>query len=92
MVKLSENTFVRFALLGLINTAVGATIMFTFYNLLHLSYWFSSAANYLVGGILNYILNMRYTFHYEGSRAKSIARFALNILVCYLIAYGLANP
>ena len=35
---------------------------------------------------------MHFTFHYQGTDWRSITKFALNIVVCYLIAYSLALP
>ena len=40
-------TFWKF-MVGVINTLVGTGVMFAAYNLLHLSYWVSSASNYVV--------------------------------------------
>ncbi len=92
MAKLFDRTFLRFALVGVVNTAFGYAIMFTFYNLLHLSYWVSSACNYLFGSILSYALNKRFTFRDQSRGWKPVLRFAVNIAACYLIAYGAARP
>ena len=40
-------TFWKFVLVGIVNTLVGTGVMFAAYNLLHLSYWVSSASNYV---------------------------------------------
>jgi putative flippase GtrA len=56
------------------------------------SYWLSSFCDYFFGSILSYFLNKRFTFHYQGTDWRSIAKFALNIVVCYLIAYSVALP
>ena len=40
--KLFDRTFLRFVLVGVVNTLFGYAIMFGFYNLLHLDYWISS--------------------------------------------------
>lgn len=90
--KLLDKTFWKFILVGVINTLFGAAIMFTFYNLFHLSYWFSSASNYFFGSILSYFLNKYYTFRYKERSWGVIGRFVLNILVCYLMTYGIAKP
>jgi len=63
-----------------------------FYNVFHLSYWLSSAANYFFGSILSYFLNKYYTFQYKEKDWKSVVRFTINILICYLVAYGIAKP
>ena len=89
---LLDAKFWKFIAVGIINTIVGTAIMFGFYNLLHLSYWTSSAANYILTSILSYFLNKYFTFQHKGSSWKSALRFTINITVCYLLAYGIAKP
>ena len=79
-------------LVGVINTLVGTAVMFGCYNLLNCSYWFSSAANYVVGSILSYFLNKYFTFKVKKRRWKTVARFIISIAVCYFVAYGMAKP
>ena len=55
-------TFVKFILVGIVNTVVGTAVMFIAYNAFHLSYWISSAANYVVGSVCSYFLNKYFTF------------------------------
>ena len=87
-----DNTMTRFILVGIANTLFGTSIMFIFYNVFHLGYWVSSASNYFFGSILSYFLNKSFTFKYGKADFKSIARFTINILLCYLLAYGIAKP
>ncbi len=87
-----DPTVYRFILVGIVNTLFGTAIMFVFYNVFHLSYWLSSASNYFFGSILSYFLNKSFTFRYGKTDFKSIARFTINILACYLLAYGIAKP
>ena len=49
--------FLKFICVGVINTLVGTGVMFLAYNIWGLGYWISSAANYVVGSIVSYILN-----------------------------------
>ena len=90
--KFADKTFVRFVLVGVINTLFGSAIMFVFYNVFHLSYWLSSASNYFFGSILSYFLNKYFTFKNKDKGWKPIVKFALNIAVCYGLAYGIAIP
>ena len=87
-----DGTVIRFIIVGVINTLFGTAIMFVFYNVFHLSYWISSASNYFFGSILSYFLNKSFTFKYGKADFKSIFRFTVNILVCYLLDYGIAKP
>lgn len=90
--KLLDKTFWKFILVGVVNTLVGTAVMFAFYNLLHFSYWISSAANYIVGSIVSYFLNKYYTFQNKSKSLKTVVKFIVNISLCYLIAYGVAKP
>lgn len=89
--KLKEKfdiTFVKFIIVGGINTLIGTAVMFLAYNVFHLSYWISSAANYVVGSICSYFLNKYFTFQNKDKSLMIVLKFILNITVCYLIAYG----
>ena len=92
MKKILDGTLVRFVMVGVINTVVGTAIMFGLYNLAHCSYWVSSAANYVLTSILSFFLNKHFTFQSRERGAGQVVRFAANIAVCYLIAYGIAKP
>ena len=48
--------------------------------------------NYIVGSIMSYFLNKYFTFKSREQSWREIVRFAANIAVCYLVAYGLARP
>ena len=83
---------VKFGLVGVLNTLVGNGLMFLLYNLAHLGYWPSTAISYALASIMSYFLNRYFTFKYNGSGYGVVLRFALNILVCYGLAYGIAQP
>ncbi len=96
--KLFDPTFFRFILVGVVNTLVGYGVMFGLYNLAGLhtwgdaGYWVSSAANYIVGSVVSFFLNKHFTFRNQEKGAGVVARFVVNISVCWLLAYGLAQP
>jgi len=92
MRRLFDKTLLKFLLVGVINTIVGAGTMFILYNLVGLSYWPSSAANYLVGGIVSYLLNKRFTFRNHAGSFKQVLLFAANTALCWFIAYGISKP
>jgi len=90
--KIFDEKFFKFILIGIINTIVGTAIMFGLYNIAKCSYWFSTAANYILTSILSYFLNKHFTFKNQEKGMRPILRFAVNIFVCYILAYGLAKP
>lgn len=90
--RLLDPTVWKFLLVGALNTLVGSGVMFLLYNLAHAGYWLSVCANYLAGGMVSFLLNKYFTFQNRDRSAAQVARFALTVAVCALIAYGLARP
>ena len=90
--RIQNSTLFKFLIVGVFNTLVGCGTMFLLYNLAHCSYWVSSAANYIVGGIVSFFLNKYYTFGNKKWEWAQVWKFVLNVTVCYLLGYGLAKP
>ena len=90
--QLFDRTVIKFLAVGVVNTLVGCGTMFLLYNLAHCSYWASSAANYVVGGIVSFFLNKYFTFQNKERSWKQLGMFVINITICYLLAYGMAKP
>ena len=90
--KFFDIKFWKFLGVGVINTLTGSAVMFLLYNVAHCGYWISSAANYIVGSIVSYVLNKKFTFENRQNSLRTIVRFAVSIGACYLIAYGAAKP
>lgn len=87
-----DGKLLKFIIVGVINTLVGMAIMLGLYNWAGCSYWFSSAANYILTSILSYFLNKYFTFQNREKSLGQVIRFILNIAICYLVAYGIAKP
>lgn len=85
--KIIDKKFIIFLFVGLINTAIGASIMFLLYNVFGCDYYFSSACNYIAGGISSYILNKIITFKNHQKSFNQILQFVLLLVICYLISY-----
>lgn len=85
---------IHFCIVGVINTLMGLAIIEILYNIVHLNYWASSGISYFIGGVFSYFANGKVTFKVEEKdKDKGLPwRFAINIIVCYLIAYGVAKP
>lgn len=84
--------FLKFVAVGILNTVVGTAIMFLSYNVLHFGYVVSVCANYAIGSVMSFFLNKYFTFKSSGDIKKEVLRFALNISVCAILAYGIAKP
>lgn len=92
MQKLIDKKLFKFLIVGIINTLVGTAIMFGLYNIIGADYWVSSITNYVLTSILSFFLNKYFTFENKTKSFSQIFKFALNIVVCYGIAYGVAKP
>lgn len=82
----------RFIIVGIMNTIIGAAAMLIAYNIFHMGYWLSSAMDYIVGSIFSYFANKHFTFKSERKSKSEVVRFIINIVVCYMLAYGIARP
>lgn len=83
---------IKFIFVGIVNTVLGITLIFMFYNILHLGYWGASVMAYLLGGIFSFFANGKFTFGKSALKKKFAARFGLNLMICYIIAYIIAKP
>ena len=84
--------FLKFVLVGIINTIFGTVTMFLLYNLASFGYWGSSTVSYILASILSFFLNKNFTFRNKESTVKTALRFTVNIAVCYLVAYSISKP
>ena len=82
-----DKRLMKFLIVGVANTLVGAGLMFLLYNVFGCSYWISSACNYIAGGILSFFLNKFFTFKNKQKSARQIFFFIALLVVCYLVAY-----
>lgn len=83
---------IHFGMVGVINTLMGWIIMAVLYNLIHMNYWLSSGISYFIGSVFSYHANGKLTFKVENKDKWLPWRFAVNIIVCYLIAFSVAQP
>lgn len=82
----------HFGMVGVANTILGWGIMAILYNLIHMNYWLSSGISYFIGSIFSYHANGKLTFKVENKDKWLPWRFAINIIVCYLVAFSVAQP
>lgn len=87
--KLLKNSFVRFLLVGVSNTLLSMILMFLLEGL---GYWPSTSIAYVAGAILSFFLNRYFTFRSEERFWRSAGKFIVNVALCYVIAYTVAQP
>lgn len=86
-----NHSFVRFLLVGVVNTIVGLSSMYLFLHGFSFSYWVSTFLGNVIGACVSYILNRSFTFKSNAAVGTSMLRFAIVILICYIISYYLGE-
>jgi putative flippase GtrA len=81
------NPFIRFLLVGVVNTLVGLSVIFIFLELTK-NYWFATFVGNSVGAAVSFFLNRTFTFKSSVSLQRGIPVFILTILVCYSGSYA----
>ena len=89
MAKLIDKSIPKFLLVGVGNTLLSMVLMFLLEGL---GYWPSTAIAYVAGAVMSFFLNRHFTFRSEETFLRSAVKFAVNVAVCYVIAYALAQP
>ena len=78
-------SLVRFALTGLLNTAVGLCTIFAMKWFVGLSDTPANLIGYGVGLVVSYVVNSRWTFRYRESLLPVLPQYMAVILVAYLV-------
>ncbi|MCQ9280611.1 GtrA family protein [Priestia aryabhattai] len=81
-----KGSFVRFLVVGLVNTTVGLSIMYVLLHIFH-HYWIATFVGNAAGAVVSYVLNRIFTFKSGVHLSKSILRFILVIGICYGLSY-----
>jgi putative flippase GtrA len=78
----------RFAAVGVLNTAVGYTVIFACMYLLDMGPVSSNVIGYAFGLVVSYALNRTFTFRSAAGKKREITRFMLIFIVAYLANIG----
>ena len=85
--------FIKYCLVGVVNTLVGISTAYILLNPFHQSYTISTIGAYITGICVSYILNKKFTFKIgHGNNIVLFLKFALSMLPCYAISYYLISP
>jgi putative flippase GtrA len=85
------NSFLKFVIVGVINTCIGLSVIFILMNLFHIDYWPATFIGNAAGAAISYILNRKFTFQSKTSVGGSSLRFLAVILISYFGAYSLSD-
>lgn len=89
--KNNNNELIKFLIVGVLNTIIGASIMFGAYNLMGLNYWISTSLNYIIAGAFSFFVNKKFTFKSEGKTFQKIILFTITLIFCYFVAFYLSK-
>jgi len=87
VVGMMKYTFLRFLLVGMINTIIGLSVMFLCLKGFHCSYWFSTFSGNVTGLLVSFFLNRRFTFQSQIGTGTGILKFFLMAGVSYLFSF-----
>lgn len=88
--RLMKSGFVKYGLVGVINTLITAIIIFALMNIFHVSYRVSNLVGYIAGFFNSFILNKTWTFKSnQNSTLGQFIRFTAVFAVCYLLQHAL---
>ena len=87
--RLLDASIPKFLLVGVGNTLLSAVLMILLEGL---GYWPSTAIAYVAGAVMSFFLNRKFTFQSEAEMGRSAVKFAINVAVCYVLAYSIAQP
>ena len=82
----------KFLLVGILNTLVGEGLSYLLILCTEMDMWWATAIPTALASVMSYFLNKYFTFKNTEKGWEPVLRFAINIAVCYLLAYGIAIP
>lgn len=85
-IKISKE-FIKYCLVGIVNTVVGTTTAFLALNLFLLNYTISTALSYITGIIVSFILNKKYTFKNTDKAGIQFVKFFIVMLPSFVFSY-----
>lgn len=79
--------FIKYCLVGLVNTFVGIGTALISLNLFKLSYGISTSLSYIVGILTSFYLNRKFTFQSNGNPLIQFLKFFITMLPSYVFSY-----
>lgn len=76
--------FVKYCLVGVLNTLVTLGVIFVSKSIIGLNPYLSNAMGYVAGVINSFLWNKNWVFHSGGSYRREAFRFLLGFAICYL--------
>jgi putative flippase GtrA len=83
--KLFDSTLLRFAIVGVANTLLGLSIIYSLKWLFAAGDASANLIGYAIGFVASFFLNRQYTFRFRGSTAMTFVKFGSVVVAAYLI-------
>ncbi|MEH7443902.1 GtrA family protein [Bacillus sp. JJ1122] len=84
-------TFLKFLLVGVLNTFIGLGIMFCLKNGLQWPYWIATFTGNTAGAVVSFFLNRVFTFNSKVRIKEGALKFTAVILICYLLSFSVSK-
>ena len=82
-----DSTFIRFVVVGIINTMIGYTLIMLFFHILHFTYGVSYFLSYIITFLISFFLNRKFVFASKNDKFYEFMKFILSFLISYVISY-----
>lgn len=86
--SLAMNEFIRYLLVGLVNTGIGYTAILICQFSLEMTPIAANGCGYAIGLMTSYLLNKKFTFRAQTNHTKHLPMFVLVAGICYLLNVG----
>ena len=80
-----DRSFVRFAMVGLANTAVGYSAILLLHYGFGVGPTLANVGGYMIGALLSYALNRSFTFASDRPHVEALPRFAVTVAICFVL-------
>lgn len=99
MVTIEKQTlkqFIRFLVVGVLNTLVTLIVIFVCKSILEINEWVSNGIGYVAGVINSFLWNKQWVFHSSKKASHEAVKFSIGFLLCYglqlLVCWSLTKP
>ncbi len=89
MNRIIASEFIKYCLVGVINTIVGISTALICLNFFRLNYGISTGAAFIIGNITSFYLNKKYSFKNKDKSLFQVIKFFLTMLPAYTFSYWL---
>jgi len=83
--------FIKFLVVGLLNTVVGMGLMFFLKNGLEWPFWYATFSGNTAGAAVSFLMNRIYTFKSKVPFHVGAARFIIVVMACYFLSFSISR-